>query len=81
MKKSYGIFVFLSLILVSSCGKSGGGGGSQGSSPVADQVPATNGCLKMREKTSLKAIAVEANRARIECGLSEEDLVAEMIRP
>ena len=79
MKKSYALMVLLTLILVSSCGKGGGGGGE--SPKETSKSPVTGGCLKMRGKVVLKAIAAEANRARVECGVSEEDIVAQLVKP
>jgi hypothetical protein len=77
MKKSYALIIMLSLILVSSCGKGGGGGSPQETS----KEPVISNCMKMVGKYSLKAIAVEASRARVECGMREEDIVAQLVKP
>ncbi len=60
---------FLLLILVFSCGKSGGGG----SSPTSSQNPLEPSCVSFSSEDSPTLTALKAHKAR-KCGMSESKI-------
>lgn len=75
------ILCFSLLIFFVSCGNKGGGSGTGSSTnPVESSKPAfPSTCdVAFSKEDSLKKIALKANQARLECGLTEE-MVIELI--
>jgi hypothetical protein len=72
------VILFILGLTLSSCGKGAGAGGS--SSSTTTTSPESRNCFNLNGKNTLKEIALESNRARVECGLSEEDIIAQIKR-
>ena len=61
-------------LLFASCGKNGSSSSGQTTDrSVNPPIGAT--CVLFSKNDSLKDIATKANRARVECGLNEEEII------
>lgn len=71
------ILALLLLSILASCGGGGSGGsGSSSGAPATTPGPSASSChVKIFKTDSLQTIAVKANRARVECGLDEEQVM------
>jgi len=76
MNKKNKLFVILVAVsLLASCGK--GGGGKNDSSDTTEANPIDSKCKSFKRSDSFEVIAIKANKARVECGLSEDEILAQ----